>query len=206
MKNKNITLIGVAGGSCSGKSWLCERTRCLLPQSLCEVISLDSYYKDLSSMSETEREGNNFDAPDALDRDLLESQLYALTKGNTINVPAYNFSNHTRSLKTRRIEPLGKIILVEGLFSFYWKSIRQLFVKKFFIDFDDDERFSRRLKRDTKERGRDIKSITRQYREIVSPMYELFIEPTRKYADFCIKGNLKDREIQEFFLKKITRI
>lgn len=157
-------------------------------------------------MLESEREKQNFDAPDALDKDLLESHIYSIAKGNPIGIPIYDFSSHTRLIGEKRVDPLGKIILVEGLFTFYWENIRRLFTRKIFINFDEERRLSRRFVRDVKDRGRSIEAIENQYRSGVAPMYKMYIEPTRKYADILVEGDLKDKEIQKNILGKIPRM
>jgi uridine kinase len=206
MADKKITLIGVAGASCSGKSWLCERIRFLFPGIACEIISLDSYYRDLSSMLESERARQNFDVPDALDKKLLEKHMHSLSDGVPIDVPIYDFATHTRLLEKRRINPFGKIILVEGLFSFYWENIRCLFTQKVFIDFSEEQRLSRRLARDTKDRGRETKAIEEQHKTTVIPMYNKFIKPTKKYADIIVDGNLEDTQIEKTFSSLLSQL
>ncbi len=155
-------------------------------------------------MPAREREKQNFDLPSALDRDLLKSQLYTLANGDPVDVPCYDFTNHTRLPKTRKVEPCGKTILVEGLFALYWGSIRPLYAKKIFIDINDEERLMRRISRDTKDRQRNVKSIEEQYEKFVIPMYEKYIKPSQVYADLCVRGDLSDDGIKRNILIKIV--
>ena len=184
---KGPLLIGVAGPSCSGKS---EIARCLIKE-LSEmnpvILTLDSYYHDLSSLDPAEREARNFDVPEALDHEFLWEQLLALANGSAIEKPAYDFATHTRLPQPERIFP-GDIIIVEGLFTLYWENLRGLFHKRVFVNLNDHICLSRRIDRDTKERGRSRESVLTQYAETVRPMNEKYILPTKTFADIVVNG------------------
>ena len=180
-------VIGIAGPSCSGKS---EIARCLIQQfsGMSPVIlTLDSYYHDLSSLDPEERDKKNFDVPEALDHELLRAQLLTLANGNAIEKPVYNFATHTRSPQSERIVP-GETVIVEGLFSLYWEEIRDLFHTRVFVTLHDHICLSRRIARDTKERGRSHESVLAQYIETVRPMNEKYILPTKTFADIVVNG------------------
>jgi len=184
---KGPHIIGVAGPSCSGKS---EIARCLIEE-LSEmnpvILSLDSYYHDLSPLDPEERKHRNFDVPEALDHVLLREQLIALANGSAIEKPVYDFATHTRSPQSERIVP-GETVIIEGLFALYWEKIRELFHTSVFVTLHDHVCLSRRIERDTKERGRSRESVLSQYTETVRPMNEKYILPTKTFADIIING------------------
>jgi len=184
---KGPHIIGVAGPSCSGKS---EIARCLIEE-LSEmnpvILSLDSYYHDLSPLDPEERKHRNFDVPEALDHVLLREQLIALANGSAIEKPVYDFATHTRSPQSERIVP-GETVIIEGLFALYWEEIRELFHTSVFVNLHDHVCLSRRIERDTKERGRSRESVLSQYTETVRPMNEKYILPTKTFADIVING------------------
>ena len=180
-------IIGVAGPSCSGKS---EIARCLIKE-LSEmnpvILTLDSYYHDLSPLDPEERKHRNFDVPEALDHELLREQLMALANGSAIEKPVYDFATHTRSPQSERIVP-GETVIIEGLFALYWEKIRELFHTSVFVNLHDHVCLSRRIERDTKERGRSRESVLSQYTETVRPMNEKYILPTKTFADIVVNG------------------
>ena len=180
-------IIGVAGPSCSGKS---EIARCLIKE-LSEmnpvILTLDSYYHDLSPLDPEERKHRNFDVPEALDHVLLREQLMALANGSAIEKPVYDFTTHTRSPQSERIVP-GETVIIEGLFALYWEEIRELFHTSVFVNLHDHVCLSRRIERDTKERGRSRESVLSQYTETVRPMNEKYILPTKTFADIVVNG------------------
>jgi len=180
-------IIGVAGPSCSGKS---EIARCLIKE-LSEmnpvILTLDSYYHDLSPLDPEERKHRNFDVPEALDHELLREQLMALANGSAIEKPVYDFATHTRSPQSERIVP-GETVIIEGLFALYWEEIRELFHTSVFVNLHDHVCLSRRIERDTKERGRSRESVLSQYTETVRPMNEKYILPTKTFADIVVNG------------------
>ena len=181
-----MLIIGIAGGSGSGKTFL---TRKILRsfKTKCVVIHQDSYYKDLSHLGMKERISNNFDHPNSIDIKLLIKDVKTLISGQSILQPLYDFSNHTRKKKYLTITP-KPIIIVEGVLIFHFKELINLFSLKIFLDIEPDIRFIRRLKRDVKERKRQVKDICKQYLNFVKPMHELFVEKTKYNSDIVLKN------------------
>ena len=187
------TVIGIAGGTGSGKTFL---TKKIIEMSLTKdivVIEQDAYYKDLSHMPYEDRIRQNFDHPDSIDLDMFESQLLRLIKGETINIPTYDFSKHIRANKTKEIT-YSSIIIVEGIFVLYYLNLRKLYTVRIFMATPEEVRFQRRMARDIEERGRTPESVKLQYESTVLPMHEKYIEPSKNHADYLIQGeyDLKD--------------
>ncbi|MBI3536084.1 MAG: uridine kinase [Chloroflexi bacterium] len=178
-------LIGVAGGSGSGKTTvsaaILERVR---PDQLA-LIQHDMYYRDRSHLPAAERARINYDHPDSLETDLLVAHLQDLRAGRAVEIPQYDFALHIRKKEMRRVEP-RPVILVEGILIFVDAALRHLFDVKIFVDADSDLRFIRRLERDIAERGRTRESVVAQYLETVRPMHLEFVEPSKRYADVII--------------------
>jgi len=185
---KKLILIGIAGGSCSGKTTLTSKLLKEYGKNKIAVIEQDSYYKDLSHLTFEERRTYNYDHPNAIDIALFQFQLSALLKGRNINRPIYDFSNHVRLKNTKIIVPFP-VIIVEGILVLYFQELRQLMVIKIYIDTPEDIRFKRRFNRDIRERGRTAESIRKQYISTVRPMHEEFVEPSKNSADIIILGH-----------------
>lgn len=180
------SLIGISGGSASGKTSIAKMIashKDLIGNVI--VIRQDDYYLDRSNLSIEDRKLVNYDHPDAFDNELMYEQLCQLKQGYSINMPVYDFSTHTRKAVAKEISPY-KVIIIEGILVFGIKKIRDLFDIKIFVDTPSDIRILRRIKRDIAERGRTIDSIETQYIESVKPMHDMFVEPTRLYADVII--------------------
>jgi uridine kinase len=178
-------VIGVAGGTGSGKTTVAQE---ILNRAGTEQISLiqhDAYYKDLSVLPLTQRAMMNFDHPDSLDNELLIAHLKALKAGRPVEIPVYDFTTHTRSPETRWVEP-HRVILLEGILIFADEALRQQMDVKIYVDTDADIRFIRRLQRDLAERGRTMESVIHQYLATVRPMHEEFVERSKRYADVII--------------------
>ena len=186
MKLKKPILIGIAGGTASGKSSIAEiLMQDFVVTNSIKIIREDDYYKDQSNLSMEERTKVNYDHPLAFDFDLMYSQIKDLINCQRIEKPIYDYSVHNRSKNTEIIDPTDVIIL-EGLFALYNPEIRNMEDIKIFVDTDADIRFIRRLKRDIRERNRTIDNVMEQYLTTVKPMHDQFIEPTKKYADVII--------------------
>ena len=177
-------MIGVAGGTGSGKTTLADKLLKTF-EDRAIVIRQDDYYKDLAHMTEEERAKQNFDHPHSIDFSLLQEHLLSLRNNEQIEVPVYNFCHHSRELLTQTVEP-AEIIIVEGILLFAVAEIRELFDLKIFVESDDDIRLLRRIERDVHERGRTLESVRDQYLSTVKPMHEAFVEPSKRYADVII--------------------
>lgn len=177
-------IIAVGGPSCAGKTELAKR---LAHDLVGSVLLLDSYYRDLSALSATERSAVNFDDPSALDHELLIHQLRAIRRGEIIQRPIYDFATHTR-VPARETFAAHHFIIVEGLFALYWPELRELASTKVFVTAPDDVCFSRRQRRDVVERGRTAESVRAQFTQTVQPMASLYVRPTSKYADLVLSG------------------
>ena len=179
-------LIGIAGGTGSGKSTFADGLKKLFPNDI-TIISYDNYYKSQNHLSMDERIKTNYDCPDALDTDLLVKHLHELLLGKCVDIPLYDFCIHTRKSEVIRVCPTP-VIIVDGILTFHDKRLRELFDIKIYTDADADERILRRLRRDVTERGRDIDGVINQYIGTVKTMHGIYVEPTKKYADIIING------------------
>ena len=179
-------LIGVAGGTGSGKSTFANGLKKLFPNDI-TISSYDNYYTPQDHLSMEERVKTNYDCPDALDTDLLVKHLRELLMGKSVDIPNYDFCIHTRKAEITRVSPTP-VMLVDGILTFHDERLRELFDIKIFADADADERILRRLRRDVTERGRDIDGVINQYVETVKVMHGIYVEPTKKYADIIING------------------
>jgi uridine kinase len=175
-------LIGVAGGTCAGKTVICERLAERAGANQLALIRIDSYQVDHSDQSWDERVATNYDHPDAYDWELLNDHLGRLVAGETVQAPTYDFAVHNRSDIVREIRP-APVIVVEGILVLHDRELRERFDLKVYVDADADLRFIRRLKRDVAERGRTVEGIIEQYLTSVRPGHEQFIEPSRRHAD-----------------------
>lgn len=178
-------IIGVAGGTGSGKTTVAKGIQRLLGESHVLVLTQDSYYKDRSHVPLEKRMDENFDHPDAMDVPLLVEQLSKLSAGEPIDEPIYDFVHHVREPQIRQVLP-REVIICEGILILAIPEIRELCGIKLFVHTDDDIRFIRRMKRDINERGRSLESVIEQYVNQVRPMHEAFVEPSRRYADLIV--------------------
>lgn len=208
-QQSKTTVIAIVGASASGKSLLTETLyKELLPELGCEGISIiteDSYYRDQSNLALHERTKTNYDHPDAFEHDLLESHLTELVAQKNINCPVYCYKTHTRLTETTKVKPT-RIILVEGILLLSTPELRKCFDIKVYMDTSLDICLIRRIKRDAKERGRSIESITEQYVTTVRPMFHQFIEPTKAWADIIVKRGGKNRKAIEVIKTKIRQL
>ena len=183
-----MLILGIAGGTGSGKTTVVNQIVKQLPTDEVCVISQDSYYKATDSLSYEERTKINFDHPRAIDFDLLIKHLKELKKGKTINQPVYSFVTHNRTKDVIKTHP-RKVIIVEGILIFNNQELRDLFDIKIFVHADTDERLIRRVRRDISERGRDIDEVLDRYQNTLKPMHQQFIEPTKNFADIIIPND-----------------
>lgn len=187
--NRNFMfIIGIAGGTGSGKTTVVNQIVKHLPVDEVCVISQDSYYKSTDHLSYDERTKINFDHPRAIDFDLLVQHLKELKKGNTIEQPVYSFVTHNRTKDTVLTHP-RKVVIVEGILIFNNEELRDIFDIKIFVHADTDERLIRRVRRDISERGRDIDEVLNRYQDTLKPMHQQFIEPTKNFADLIIPND-----------------
>lgn len=185
MAKQKPLVIGIAGGSGSGKTTVSKEISKRLPADRVLILTEDAYYNDNSILSMDERKKINYDHPNAYDTDLLIEQLQDLLDGKAIEMPTYNFNILSRAKDTIHVEP-ADIIILEGILVLASEELRKFMDIKLFVDADDDIRFIRRLQRDTQERGRSIDWIISQYLATVKPSYNQFVEPSKKYADIII--------------------
>lgn len=192
-------IIGVAGGTGSGKSTFTKNLQQEFGKDI-TVIYYDNYYKSRDDISVEARKNINYDHPDALETELLIEHVKRLKNGETIECPIYNFATHTRDANSMTIVP-NRIIVVEGILAFQNVELRSLFDLKIFVDSDADERILRRMLRDIRERGRDVEDIVLQYINTVKPMHNLYVEPTKEYADIIIRGGLNSTALDVIISK-----
>ncbi|ARJ49917.1 uridine kinase [Staphylococcus lutrae] len=199
------TIIGIAGGSGSGKTSVTNEIMNNLEGHSVALIEQDYYYKDQSHLTFEERLKTNYDHPFAFDSDLLIQNLKSLQLGESVEVPTYDYTQHTRSDKTIAFQPKD-VIIVEGIFALENKELRDMMDVKIFVDTDADLRILRRLIRDTKERGRTMESVIDQYLSVVRPMHNQFIEPTKKYADIIIPEGGSNKVAIDIMTTKIQAL
>lgn len=178
-------IIGIAGGSGSGKTTVANAILKAVGKEKIAYLPHDAYYKDLSELPPIQRKQINFDHPESLDSDLLIEHIQALKQGETIEVPIYDFTTHSRTKQTIPVKH-HRVIIVEGILIFADARLRELFDVKIFVDTDADIRFIRRLQRDITERGRTTENVINQYLGTVRPMHLEFVEPSKRYADVII--------------------
>lgn len=184
-KRKNPLIIGVGGGSGSGKTTVVNKIIEGIGREKILIIEHDSYYRDLSHLPFSERKRQNFDHPYSLETELMIRHLDALRNGYQIEIPVYDFVAHTRSDETIKASP-RKIILIDGILIYSEPKLREQMDIKIFVDTDDDVRLLRRLRRDITERGRDFDGVLNQYERYVRPMHLEFVEPSKRYSDIII--------------------
>ena len=181
----NVTIIGIAGGTGSGKTTVVRKIVEALPPHYVAVVPLDSYYNDTTEMTDEDRKAINFDHPDAFDWKLLIKQVNELRHGNAVEQPTYSYILCNRLPETVHVEP-KPVIIIEGIMTLINKRLRDMMDMKIFVDCDSDERLIRNIQRDIVERGRTVSMVVDRYLEVLKPMHEQFIEPTKRFADVII--------------------
>jgi uridine kinase len=198
-------MIGVAGGSSSGKTTISERLVEMTGEQQLSRIELDSYYLDRSDETLEQRSQANYDHPDAFDWPLLNDHLAALANGASVPVPIYDYSQHNRSGQTRPVTP-NRIVVVDGILVLYDRTLRERFDLKIFVDTASDVRLIRRLERDVAERGRTTESVIKQYLTTVKPAHERFIEPSKRHADVIIPEGGLNRPAIDVLLARVREL
>ena len=202
MKN-NILVIGIAGGTGSGKSTLMEELVARFRDEV-TVLSHDNYYRRRDGISMEDRQKINYDEPAALETDLMARHLDQLRHGETVECPVYDFTQHNRSDKTKVLVP-KKVIIVEGILIFENKELRDLMDIRIFVDTDADVRLCRRIARDVNERGRTLESVLDQYQNTVKPMHELYVEPSKKFANIVVPEGGRNLVALDMILTRIQK-
>lgn len=198
-------LVGIAGGTGSGKTTIAQAIYDRVGSERIEWISHDSYYRDFSSIDPQERRHINFDHPDSLESELLVRHLDQLIQGQPVEVPVYDFTTHTRASKTRTVQP-RRVIMVEGILVLAEIEVRKRIDIKLFVDTPPDIRFLRRLLRDVQSRGRSLDSVVQQYLTFVRPMHEEFVEPSKRYADLIIPEGGENRVALDAIIARVERL
>lgn len=198
-------IIGVAGGTASGKTTVSQRILEAVDPSRLAYLQHDAYYRDLSHLPLAERQAFNFDHPDSLENELLVSHLQQLLHGQAVQVPVYDFAQYIRTDQLRWVQP-QPVILVEGILIFVDKALRELMDIKIYVDTSDDLRFIRRLKRDVLERGRSVDHVIDQYLATVRPMHLEFVEPSKRHADVIIPRGGKNLKGIQMVVAQIQRM
>ncbi|NQU66754.1 MAG: uridine kinase [Candidatus Marinimicrobia bacterium] len=205
LTGKTSILIGIAGGTGSGKTTVAKALSSEFGGSEVALIEQDSYYRDLAHLNMIERGNVNFDHPDAFDFDMLKSQMKSLICGSAIDVPVYDYSTHTRSGEFRHIEP-HHIVILDGILILLDPELRSLMDIKLYVETGDDIRIIRRITRDVKKRGRSLESVIEQYYKTVRPSHQQFVEPTKAYADIIIPEGGKNKVAIDVIRTKIMSL
>ena len=199
----NILVIGIAGGTGSGKSTLMDALVQHFGNNV-TVLSHDNYYRRRDGISMEERQKINYDEPAALETDLMARHLDILRQGRSVECPVYDFTQHNRSDKVKRVEP-KRVIIVEGILIFENKELRDLMDIRIFVDTDADVRLCRRIARDVNERGRTLESVLEQYQTTVKPMHELYVEPSKKFANIVVPEGGRNTVALDMILTRIQK-
>ena len=198
-------IIGVAGGTGSGKTTVSRRIWEAVGRERIAYIQHDNYYKDQSHLTPEQRALTNYDHPDSLETSLLVEHLKELRAGRPVDIPIYDFAIHNRSKQTLRVEP-ARVILVEGILIFVEPALREMMDMRIFVDTDADIRFIRRLRRDMVERGRTLDSVVKQSLSTVRPMHMEFVEPSKRYADIIVPQGGDNRVAMEMIVSRIRAV
>jgi uridine kinase len=205
MKHPDPLVIGIAGGSGSGKTTVAQEILQRVGSDRIAFLQHDSYYKDLSGLPPAQHAEINFDHPNSLETDLLIQHIAALRDGRSVEVPIYDFATDSRTSRTFTVQP-HRVIVVEGILIFTEAALRTLFDVKIFVDTDADLRFIRRLERDITERGRSTESVIKQYMLTVRPMHLEFVEPSKRYADVIIPDGGFNRAALDMVVARIEAL
>jgi uridine kinase len=202
---KTPVIIGIAGGTGSGKTTVARAIYDRVGRDRIEWISHDSYYRNFDGLSPEERTKINFDHPDSLETELLTRHLDVLSKGSSVEVPVYDFATHSRKTDTQKVEP-RKVVIVEGILVLAEPELRKRIDIKLFVDTPADIRFVRRLVRDIETRGRSLSSVVEQYMTTVRPMHEEFVEPSKRYADLIIPEGGENQVALDAIISRVEHL
>jgi uridine kinase len=198
-------IIGIAGGTGSGKTTVAQAIYDRVGKDRVEWISHDSYYRNFDALTPEERHQINFDHPDSLETELLVRHLEVLSKGSSVEVPLYDFTTHSRKEETQRVEP-RRVLIVEGILILAETELRKRIDIKLFVDTPPDIRFVRRLMRDIRMRGRSLESVVEQYVTTVRPMHEEFVEPSKRYADLIIPEGGENQVALDAIISRVEHL
>jgi uridine kinase len=198
-------VVGIAGGTGSGKTTVADKLAAAMPPGRCVTLDHDAYYRDQGHLPPADREAINYDHPSALDSALLALHLRELRGGRTVEAPIYDFATHTRRRETRPVAP-ARVILVEGILVFAEPALREQMDIKIFVDTDADIRLMRRIQRDLEERGRTFQSVRDQYYATVRPMHLEHVEPSKQWADLIIPEGGDNRVALDILLGQLWRV
>jgi uridine kinase len=198
-------VVGIAGGTGSGKTTVAHKLAAAMPQGRCVTIEHDAYYRDQSHLSPEDRAKTNYDHPISLESDLLAAHLRELRAGRGVDAPVYDFASHTRSKQSRRVEP-ARVIIVEGILVFVEAVVREQLDIKIFVDTDADIRLIRRIRRDLEQRGRTFASVRDQYYATVRPMHIEHVEPSKRWADLIVPEGGDNHVALDVILGQLWRI
>ncbi|HEX7151787.1 MAG TPA: uridine kinase [Thermoanaerobaculia bacterium] len=202
---KTPVIIGIAGGTGSGKTTVARAIYDRVGKDRIEWISHDSYYRNFDALSPEELHQINWDHPDSLETELLARHLDVLAKGSSVEVPVYDFTAYARGAETHRVEP-RRVIIVEGILVLYEPDLRKRIDIKLFVDTPADLRFLRRLTRDVKTRGRSLESVVEQYLKTVRPMHEEFVEPSKRHADLIIPEGGENQVALDAIISRVEHL
>jgi uridine kinase len=198
-------VVGIAGGTGSGKTTVAHKLAAAMPQGRCVTIEHDAYYRDQSHLSPEDRAKTNYDHPSSLESDLLAAHLRELRAGKGVDAPVYDFASHNRAKHARRVEP-ARVIIVEGILVFVEAAVREQLDIKIFVDTDADIRLIRRIRRDLEQRGRTFASVRDQYYATVRPMHIEHVEPSKRWADLIVPEGGDNHVALDVILGQLWRI
>ncbi|HWU91481.1 MAG TPA: uridine kinase [Kofleriaceae bacterium] len=205
MASSHTLVVGIAGGTGSGKTTVAAKLAAAMPPGRCVTIEHDAYYRDQGHLPPAERAKINFDHPASLESELLAVHLRELRAGRPVDIPVYDFAMHTRRAETRRIAP-ARVIIVEGILVFTEPALRELFDIKIFVDTDADIRLIRRIRRDLEQRGRTFQSVRDQYYATVRPMHLEHVEPSKRWADLIVPEGGDNKVALDVMLGQLWRM
>jgi len=198
-------VVGIAGGTGSGKTTVAHKLAAAMPNGRCVTIEHDAYYRDQAHLSPEDRAKTNYDHPDSLESNLLATHLRELRAGGAVDIPIYDFATHTRRRETRHLEP-ARVIIVEGILVFTEAVLREQLDIKIFVDTDADIRLIRRIRRDLEQRGRTFASVRDQYYATVRPMHIEHVEPSKRWADLIVPEGGDNKVALDVILGQLWRI